>query len=133
MSTDLATFVGAGARDVVLLADVTRLYIVQLENALFQGDEPFYVAELADRIWVMPDGAAGLQPFLAALIPGLAVKNQVFEVAAQTCPFSWHERIAGVLPLFPVPRLARHSLTSLPHRKPQTLPFEHIQRVTTIE
>jgi hypothetical protein len=94
--------------------DVTRLYVIQQENPLYQGDEPFYAVVVGRAVWVVPYFTPGLNKFLAAIRPALEHRKGVTLVAEGKWPWSWRRRWLGFLPLFPTPGLGRHPISSLP-------------------
>ncbi len=93
---------------------IDKLFVVVHEDPLFQGDEPFYVAVFADRLWVVPDDTPGIGEFLGALAPALDRGRRVYRAVSPPRPFAWRKRVLGLLPLFPIPRLAAHPLSTIP-------------------
>jgi len=96
------------------LFDFMKLYIVFHENALFHGDEEFYVVIFRDFLWVIPDCISGVDELLQAILSKPENLNNIFKARIPPCPFVWRKRILGTIPLFPIPRLAQHPLSTLP-------------------
>jgi hypothetical protein len=94
--------------------DVTRLYVIKQENALYQGDEPFYAVVVGRAVWVVPYFTPGVRELLVAIRPALERRRGVTLVRDAKWPWSWRRRWLGFLPLFPVPGLGRHRVSSLP-------------------
>lgn len=86
----------------------TCLHVVSLENALYQGEERFLLVEFPDSLWVIPSSTPGIDAVGARLHERLAKRHGVVRTSMPTVPFAWRRRIGGFLPLFPIPRLARH-------------------------
>lgn len=105
---------GARVIDTRDVNDVTHLYVVQQENPLYQGDEPFYALVVGAAVWVIPHFTAGLTELLAAVRPPLERRRGVVSVQDARLPWSWRRRLLGVLPLFPIPSLGSYPLSSLP-------------------
>ncbi|MDB4976142.1 MAG: hypothetical protein JWN48_4483 [Myxococcaceae bacterium] len=111
----LAEMLVAGSvRDAIELSDVHHLYVVSLVGLMPTEDETFFVVLLPNRLWVIPDVTDGLQAFLDALVPRLAAEGHVTRLVADNVPVRWRHKIGGFLPLFPLPRLDRHAVESLP-------------------
>lgn len=85
-----------------------RLHVVALENALYQGEERFLVVEFPDSVWVVPGSTPGIDALGARLHACLGPRRGVVRSTMPTVPFAWRRRVGGFLPLFPIPRLARH-------------------------
>ena len=98
----------------VNIEDVARLYVITQESTLFQGDEPFYVALFRDSLWVIPFFTAGVDEFIRSMGRGSGERAVIFRAVSRPVPFVWRKRLMGFLPVFPVPRLAQHSLSTLP-------------------
>ena len=98
----------------VAVDDFVKLYIVSYGNSLYHGDEPFYVAICRDRLWVIPYFTPGVDQFLQAVTPRLDHEQAIFKATSPPRPFAWRRRLGGFLPLFPLPRLAEHPLSTLP-------------------
>ena len=94
--------------------DILRLFVVSLENPLFTGDEPFFVAVFPDFLWVIPEDTPGLQDFIRAVAPKLEKSRTVFRAVSPPRPWRWRRRTLGFLPLFPTPALGCHPLSSIP-------------------
>ena len=107
--------VGGRPRDAADCGTIERLVVVRHEDPLFHGDEPFFVAVFPDRLWVVPDCTPGVDRFIKALAPRLSQEKRVYRALTPPRPFGWRKKIMGFLPLFPIPRLAAHPLSSQPH------------------
>src|SRR3954449_4551489 len=70
-------------------------------DALFHGEESYYVAFLPDRVWVVPYFTPGVRGFLEALGPPLAAHGSLFRGEISGCPVSWRRRVLGLIPMFP--------------------------------
>jgi hypothetical protein len=89
-----------------------QVLVVRLASALVHGDEPFLVLQGAGHALTLPLGAAGaLEQTLPALAPPGAT---LWRAEAENLPLAWRKRVLGVLPLFPLPRLALHDASTLP-------------------
>ena len=98
----------------VNIEDVARLYVITHENALFHGDEPFYVALFRDSLWVIPFFTPGVDEFIRGVSRGPGERTAIFRAVSRPLPFRWRKRLMGFFPVFPVPRLAQHPLSTLP-------------------
>lgn len=93
---------------------IESFYIVALEDPLFSGDEPFYVALFPSFLWVIPYLTPGTNEFFRAIEPTLEASGAVFRATSRNQPFAWRRRWLGFLPLFPVPDLGCHPRSSRP-------------------
>jgi len=96
------------------LDQARRLYVVRFADSLFHGDEPFFVLVFNDRLWVLPDLVEGLHDLLTPVVRRLAASDGLYRAEMPPRPYAWRRKIAGLLPLFPTPRLAQHALTTMP-------------------
>ena len=96
------------------LDDARRLYVVRFADGLFHGEEPFFVVLFDEYLWVLPDTVTGLDYFLAALAERLAAPGALYRAESPSGPVAWRRRLAGFLPLFPMPRLGCFPLSTLP-------------------
>ena len=99
---------------VAKLDDVVKLYLVNQEHPLFHGDEPFYVTEFQEFLWVIPYFTLEVDRFIRIVARKLGNRGAVLRVISPRLPLVWRKLSMGVVPLFPIPRLARHPLTTLP-------------------
>ncbi|MDJ0607784.1 MAG: hypothetical protein QNJ67_02320 [Kiloniellales bacterium] len=106
--------VGGRAREEVDCCTIEKLFVVRHEDQLYHGHEPFFVAVFPDRLWVVPEYTPGIDRFMKALAPRLSQEKRVYRALTPPRPFAWRMIILGFLPLFPIPRLAAHPLSSLP-------------------
>jgi hypothetical protein len=106
----------AGSRtlDSAAVSDIRKLVWTAPADALFHGDERYYVAFLSDRVWVVPYFAGGVRGFLEALGAPLAAQGALFSGEISGCPLPWRRRVLGLLPLFPMPALGSHPLHTVP-------------------
>lgn len=106
----------AGARtlDVAPIGEVRQLVWTAPADALFHGEESYYLALLPDKVWVVPYFTAGVRSFLQELAPPLAARGQLFRGEISGCPVRWRRRVLGLVPLFPAPALGSHPLGTVP-------------------
>lgn len=110
----IALIVNGKVLDKANVNDVTRLYVVTLENPIYQGEEPFYALVVGRVVWVIPYFTAGLQALLAAVRPVLERVRGVTQVKGAPLPWAWRKKLLGWLPLFPIPRLDCYPVAELP-------------------
>lgn len=97
------------------LDDIERLIVLHHADAVFHGEEPFYVLLGGEDVWVIPEATAGLSRFLSRIGPRLETEGRLARGACAAIPWSWRRRLFGILPAFPVPRLSRHPRSSCPN------------------
>lgn len=105
---------GTAIRSETVAADIQSLFVVSLENPLFTGDEPFFVAVFSGFLWVIPEDTHGLRDFIQAVAPRLEETRAVYRAVSPPRPWRWRRRVLGFLPLFPTPALGCHPLSSKP-------------------
>jgi hypothetical protein len=98
----------------VNLEEILSLYVVTQESSLFQGDEVFYVAGFDNFFWVIPYFTSGVDELLKAVASKFLAKATVFRAVSPPLPFAWRRKLLGFCPLFPLPRLSQHPLSTLP-------------------
>lgn len=110
----LTLFAGARTLDAASAAEISKLVWASPADALFHGEESYYVAFLPDRIWVLPYLTTGIRGLLDAVGPALAGRHALFRAEVSGCPVPWRRRILGLVPLFPTPALGRHPIDTVP-------------------
>jgi hypothetical protein len=100
--------------DLALAAEFEKLVWTFPADALFHGEESFYVAFLPDRVWVLPYFTAGIRALLEAVGPSLGARAALFRAEVAGCPLRWRRRVIGLLPLFPIPALGSYPLRTAP-------------------
>lgn len=105
---------GGRTRDVAAPGDLVRLVQVFPADALFHGEESYYLGFLGDRVWVLPYFTPGFGTLLETLAPALAARGALFRAEVAGCPLPWRRRLLGLLPLFPTPALGSHPLRTTP-------------------
>lgn len=109
--------------------DASALFIVTLENDLYQGEEPFYIVLFDDVAWLVPFFTVGTQNFLKAIKPSVLKKSGVQRVDEFHLPWSWRKRQLGWLPIFPIPRLLACPRNSLPKWSPIELTATELSQI----
>jgi hypothetical protein len=106
----------AGTRtlDSAPVREIRKLVWAFPADALFHGDETYYVAFLPDRVWVIPYFTRNTAGFLEAVATSLAGQSALVRAEISGCPVRWRSRVLGFIPLFPTPALGSHPLDTVP-------------------
>jgi hypothetical protein len=109
-----ASIEGRDGAQNVLLDEVQQIFIVYRENALFEGEEPFFVVLFPQMVWVIPGFEADIQPFLEKVARIAQTRSGIFRATIASLPRTWRRRAFGLFPVFSEVELGAHPTATVP-------------------